>query len=335
MNKLIDYLRAKEWYDSKIPMILSVFLYFYMLDPAQYDFETFLVRFIAYFVYLAMFLAFSYVINDYSDIEVDQLAGKQKIIMQMQKRTVLASLVAMFVLGNLPIAIVSGFSPIMLTIIAFTYFWGAAYSIRLFRFKEKGIWGIIECSIAQRCLPLLLILMLVKINWASFVAWVLLYFGCGLRYILVHQVIDLENDRVANVKTFVSNGNKYKGGIFLAFGTEIILLLILFARFVKDNLWLLLFAVVYIAMEYVIFTVVQKFMGRQWFFTYDAFPLEDLYNIYMPLLLAVLLCKISSVGFVLLVIFVVYVNKAFRGKMRFITTYFSVKIKGEQHKNDI
>ena len=83
MKKLFSYIRLSEWYDSKVPLMMGALMYFYYLDMQQYSAEQFLVRFIAYMLYISMFLAFSYVINDFSDIEVDRKAGKHKIISEL------------------------------------------------------------------------------------------------------------------------------------------------------------------------------------------------------------------------------------------------------------
>ena len=86
MKKLFSYIRLSEWYDSKVPLMLGALMYFYYLDMQQYSAEQFLVRFIAYMLYISMFLAFSYVINDFSDIEVDRKAGKHKPVLPHGKQ---------------------------------------------------------------------------------------------------------------------------------------------------------------------------------------------------------------------------------------------------------
>lgn len=155
MKKLFSYIRLSEWYDSKVPLMMGALMYFYYLDMQQYSAEQFLVRFIAYMLYISMFLAFSYVINDFSDIEVDRKAGKHKIISELSTTVIIISMVLMVAIGIIPLLLLIQNVIGYLLLTAFIYLAGAAYSIHLFRFKEKGVIGLLECSIAQRCFPLL------------------------------------------------------------------------------------------------------------------------------------------------------------------------------------
>lgn len=53
MKKLFSYIRLSEWYDSKVPLMMGALMYFYYLDMQQYSAEQFLVRFIAYMLYIS------------------------------------------------------------------------------------------------------------------------------------------------------------------------------------------------------------------------------------------------------------------------------------------
>ena len=57
MKKLFSYIRLSEWYDSKVPLMMGALMYFYYLDMQQYSAEQFLVRFIAYMLYISLHLA--------------------------------------------------------------------------------------------------------------------------------------------------------------------------------------------------------------------------------------------------------------------------------------
>ena len=85
MKKIIDYFRVIEWYDSKIPFMLCGYI-FNIILAGDRDVGDITIKFILYFIYLSAFLSFSYLINDYSDMEADKKAGKKKVIFDVDKR---------------------------------------------------------------------------------------------------------------------------------------------------------------------------------------------------------------------------------------------------------
>lgn len=85
MKKIIDYFRVIEWYDSKIPFMLCGYIFNTILVDDR-DVWGISIKFFLYFIYLATFLSFSYLINDFSDMEADKKAGKKKVIFDVDKR---------------------------------------------------------------------------------------------------------------------------------------------------------------------------------------------------------------------------------------------------------
>lgn len=118
--------------------MMGALMYFYYLDMQQYSAEQFLVRFIAYMLYISMFLAFSYVINDFSDIEVDRKAGKHKIISELSTTVIIISMVLMVAIGIIPLLLLIQNVIGYLLLTAFIYLAGAAYSIHLFVLRKRG-----------------------------------------------------------------------------------------------------------------------------------------------------------------------------------------------------
>ena len=203
MSRLLNYFRAVEWYDSKIPFMLSAYL-FHVLLKGAWTVPDIYACFLLYFLYLASFLAFSYLINDFSDMETDRKAGKIKVIFGVDRRITAAILAALPIIGTVPLWSYLGFRSDFLLLTALIYFLGAAYSIQLFRFKEKGFAGLLECAIAQRCVPLLLVPFLVDAKSVYFVLWILVSLLDGIRYLVIHQYMDKENDLKTGVRTFVN-----------------------------------------------------------------------------------------------------------------------------------
>lgn len=121
-----------------------------------------LCRYLKSALFVFLFLAFGYLINDYCDRESDKKAGKDKVIFNLSERTIRISFILVIAGAILPVWIYSGFSLAVIGAEAVTFVMGASYSMPLFRFKEKGVWGLIVSSFAQRCMPLLVICQMVQ-----------------------------------------------------------------------------------------------------------------------------------------------------------------------------
>lgn len=328
MKKLFSYMRVSEWYDSKVPFMMAAFMYFYYLDIQQYSSEQFLVRFVAYMLYISMFLAFSYVINDFSDIEVDRKAGKHKIISDLPKPIIIASMVLMAGIGIVPLLFVIQNKIVYLLLTAFIYLAGAAYSIHLFRFKEKGVIGLLECSIAQRCFPLLPLFFIVKVPMLFFVIFQLISFVNGIRYLLIHQNIDYENDIKSGVATLATTGKiNYKLLIKVSLLIETILVLGLFVELSLISKLGIVLGILYLIFESIIGTVVLKYIKADWLGSFICVPYEDLYNIFIPVFLAVLLSIKAHILVITAVILMAIAAKSYKGKWSFINIFLQIKLK--------
>ena len=75
MKKVMSYLRLDEWMSSKVTMMLGIQAYFICIN--REDITAAAMELIVYFLFLSMFLALSYVSNDFSDLEADRMAGKK------------------------------------------------------------------------------------------------------------------------------------------------------------------------------------------------------------------------------------------------------------------
>lgn len=210
----------------------------------------------------------------------------------------------------------------------FLYLSGAAYSSPwLFRFKERGFVGLVECSVAQRCLPLIPLVLLFQVNLLFLVVFMVLSFINGLRYILIHQAVDYENDIKTGVKTFVSAGhNKYRTVVIMLLIIEIVLFVGVFIKLGADHIYIIPVVILYCAFEKIIATVVIKYMNIDLFCTFLAVPLEALYNVVFPVLTAVILTLHSRVYGGVLLFLLVLTYKCFKGKMAFVSVYVKSKI---------
>jgi len=162
--------RVGEWYDSEIPLLILPALYILILTNGIWSGQQ-LCAVVMLTVFDCLFLAFGYLINDYSDLEVDRLAGKKKVMHAIPRQAAFLMVVLSAAAGCLSVLVIShsGFTVLWLAVI---YFFGAFYSARPLRFKERGIWGWLVSSTAQHCFPLFLIPLLMGVSAD-------LFFGCG------------------------------------------------------------------------------------------------------------------------------------------------------------
>lgn len=201
--------RWKEWNTSKLPLI---FLVFYYLIAINKDFSyTPLLSFFNFVVFVCLYASFGYMINDFSDREVDKKAGKPKAIAQISPRAAKLVLFSIFLLGvliSLPFWLHNTDFLILLIVM---YLLSTFYSLPPVRFKERYWMGIIVASITQRVFPAFLCFVIYNyFGWDSFL-FLLFFFIIGIRWIMVHQIKDYKNDLKTNVETFITSIGILKG----------------------------------------------------------------------------------------------------------------------------
>ncbi len=330
MKNIISYLRIREWLDSKVTFMMGILLFFYFCIDGQFETIT-VAKTVAYFLYVSMFLAISYVANDFADMEIDKKAGKTKVIAHMPKWGIWSSLILMAMVGNTPILVCADNKWICSIIIILTYFSGLAYSTLGIRFKEQGVLGLIECSFAQRCMPLLIIFILVKTDGSLIVmlsGWMALSFVDGLRYIIIHQVNDLENDIASGVDTYVTRKRSdYRkvllGLLILELIITVLLLIPLWKRTVVLTSAFVLFN---IALEYCIYVVIQKYAQKDIFLTFDSVPMEAFYNTLFPVLSGLSLVIIDIRWIILTVVLFIVSCKSFVVKCKIALIFIKSKV---------
>ena len=236
---------------------------------------------LAYFVYLFTFLGFGYAINDYSDREIDKKIGKTNVMGELSNRKCL-SILTLLTMGGVPFAVMI-FSVPSLLLFVFVYFWGAAYSVRPFRFKEKGVAGLLVSSLAQRTIPLLPLLSISKGYWPIVCICGVSGFLVGLRYILIHQYEDIENDQLTGTNTYVKNHNRsISKMVYTSFVIECVLVVTLELFFIKSVVGYAL-ALLCVVQTFITYHTIQHIYRKKYFLSFICVPFEDMYNFYLPL----------------------------------------------------
>ncbi len=280
MQEIIEFLRVREWFASKSALMIGIFLYCY-IKSSDLNINRFSINLICYLIFISLFLAFGYVVNDFFDRDIDFQAGKKKVILLLPNWVCILILIAMIAGASGPILVIAGWKRKLVCAVLLTILLGFYYSAPPLRFKERGVLGLIVSSTAQRCMPLWVLYEFIPMNMQDFILWEVLSFFIGIRYILIHQRIDAQNDLKTGTITFAT---KYihvvSIGIYLSFAMEIICLILLFAPW-KNKIVLLLAAILFGYLLWQGFVIRKKF-SENMFLTFSCVPLEDFYSFYLP-----------------------------------------------------
>ena len=197
LPRLRELVRWREWYDSKLPLVLAALCYATLRSEAPGGVE--LARMAALFGLIGLYAAFGHIVNDYADRAADRLAGKRKVLAGMSEPAALAAM-ALPAAGALAIAI-AWFDTATLALTLLALLLAAGYSLPPARFKERGYLGWITAALAQRTLPLALVFQALAAWDLAAALLTLLATLIGLRYIIVHQLHDRANDLRAGLRT--------------------------------------------------------------------------------------------------------------------------------------
>ncbi|MGN7786116.1 UbiA family prenyltransferase [Niabella sp. 22666] len=205
------FIRSHDWWDYKLPPILAVgYATLLSGDKNIFDYYGYIALILLSVVVGAIYVS---IINDVSDIDVDQKAGKNNKMASLPK-------VMRWLLPLACLSLGAGFIyffyyPDILSCIFYTLPWIAfsMYSFPPFRLKNRGIWGVLaDASGAHIFINLLMVSSLSylsgqNINYGWLTA-VLVWATCGgLRGILWHQFTDRGNDIQSGIETFATSRN--------------------------------------------------------------------------------------------------------------------------------
>jgi len=169
-----------------------------LLEPFRQS--NFLV--LLFFIITQLFLlAYTFVLNDVGDKDLDIRAGKIKPIQgysYLKIVVILSTLAA----GSLFIPLYSGdFLVKVISVTAFLLL--TFYSLEPLRFKEKGIIGIIIADAAQRSILFLIFGLFISAKPLLIIFFMGWLFIIGFQDELDHQLVDIENDEKSVARTWV------------------------------------------------------------------------------------------------------------------------------------
>lgn len=191
----MEFTRFGSWLSTIESNLIASFLLL-LLEPFKQSNFVYLVFFIIIQFFL---LAYTFIVNDFADKNIDIIAGKNKPIHKYSKQRVAliliifagSSLCLPLVFGNFLVKLTSIVALILLTF----------YSVKPIRFKEKGILGIIIADGAQRSLLFLIFALFISARLFPTVFFFCWLFIIGFQDELGHQLRDIKNDEKAGVRT--------------------------------------------------------------------------------------------------------------------------------------
>ncbi|HEV7766694.1 MAG TPA: UbiA family prenyltransferase [Thermoanaerobaculia bacterium] len=220
-------MRAKEWWEFKLAPIFAAF--YATALTLQVPVSSLWVAALTLLLALVPGAAYVSVINDLTDREEDLAAGKRNRFAD-GSRGLAAALVAITVAAGLAFCFLWRRDVVLPSVYLAAWLVFSLYSLPPFRWKTRGILGVLCDASGAHLFPTLLAVLLafraadrpVNVPWIVAVGvWA---FANGIRGILWHQLTDLENDRHAGVRTFAQRHAPLftaRLGTFVAFPFEL------------------------------------------------------------------------------------------------------------------
>lgn len=285
---MLELLRWKDWGYSKMPPFFTAGFLFLLtngLSPAQS-----IYRFAAFLVFCAAFLAFGYGVNDFADRDDDRRAGKTNAMLGRNPAAGVAWLLGLIGLSIVPLIPYRADLRLALAVVV-TYAAGFAYSVPPFRLKERGVAGLISGAIAQRSLPVLVGAALFGGFDRSLWLYCLLFTLVGIRWLLLHQIVDVGHDEATGVQTFVTATGVERSLLVMkkvVFPLELtaVSAWVISISFERSAFWLLI----------PVYVIILRCLGflwqRRWppwnWTRYWLHPLSGFYEVFSPLCIGIL-----------------------------------------------
>jgi len=154
---------------------------------------------------LSLCIVSGYLVNDYSDMTTDKIAGQTREIHLMPKVQVIG-LILLIILSSHVVTFLTFLSigqPLYTLIYVMGYPLGIFYSVPPLRFKERGLLGIMINALIEKALPVLLIISFFQHFYLDALFLLVLVFVWGIELIIIHQYVDYEGDSKAQQKSYV------------------------------------------------------------------------------------------------------------------------------------
>lgn len=208
LHKTNTLFKIDKWWIYKIGCgVFSLILFKELfINAAEINFG---ISDLLLFGLLVLLAVIGHFINDYSDYQSDKLAQKKNIF-----NSITIGFAPYFCLTLSIVALVLAFfhfSNIVFSLVALQILGSVVYSLKPLRFKERGLLSLIITGYYERLNPYLIILVFIAPSFYIIETELLLFsifylawsYTWEYRNFINGQLIDLENDRKSNIKSFV------------------------------------------------------------------------------------------------------------------------------------
>lgn len=307
--KLLSIIRSQEWWAHKLPPLLAIgYATALMSEIPLYQTAIWLIFLLFSLVVGAIYVS---VINDITDLDEDLASGKANRIQRINPKW--RWLIPVFCLftgtGCTFLMYPNGLS-CLLYLLSWIVF--SLYSIKPFRLKNRGIWGVLADACGSHVFPGLLMVSAIsyvaklQINWIWFVAVGIWSFCYGLRGILWHQFADRDNDIKVKLNTYASSiqPESFRPKAKWLFAIELVALSVMLHQqanigvFIAMAAYVLLVCIRYLLYKNQIILVVKK----------DEQPFQilmaDYYQLFWPVSLLITASFADHLNFIVLTIHV-------------------------------
>ncbi len=343
-NAINHYIGWRNWAVFRYNSVFENFFILLLIPLLKKEYNWDFIQHSLLFILFSIFATtYGYLINDYSDRELDRLHGKPNTFAHdsnSKAQFILFSVLLFFILFSIPFWKQPYFVPLTLIWFLITTF----YSLPPIRLKERGTLNIVFVVTAQRLLPILIL-------FSAFDFWSFPYVWLIAAYVLFrgfssdlnHQLEDYHNDLKTGTQTFVvrMGYQKVEKWFYLILQIEKLMLAILliwlfwdlqFREKLNQYLWWGTIALYFLAlMGFVLnrrqwrqnpFVQEQRNLAQ---FLHHAYP-----SVGLPMALNVIL-SIVYWPFVLLLIFQILIRKLYSLEVltgNFLFIALSKKLKG-------
>ena len=305
IRSITQTLRASGWWNYKLPPLFAIsYLFVWLTEvvPAEAA-----IRLGLLLLWMVGAAGFGYYLNNSFDVRQDLKAGKEN---QASKHSVAMRI---FILGLLlliayfPWMIMASFPGLLLvTLHIFTF---VLYSVPPVRLKERGWAGIALDSIYAHLLPVLIVICAFSEpeirEWYLLIfliaAWQLLV---GIKNIILHQLEDNERDKLAGVRTLLTENGVEKGKRIVGniiYPLEILVFITIVSFVALLEIWLagilvaLFLTFKYVRYRYFYPVFFKSFKNRLYF-------MNDFYDEDLPVIFLILLGLQTSLFWAFLVV---------------------------------
>lgn len=200
LGDLLEFVRWKDWGAGKLPLLLGVCFYIGLAE--QKSVPSYLLDCVLFALFASASSTYGYLVNDLGDVAIDQQQGKHNTFTNWPRQRAIWLLLGLTALA-VGLALTFVERPWFLALWLIWLASSTAYSLPPLRLKERGSMGLLAPAVAQQTLPVLIAFAAFgRLVWYDVLIWTIYVFFKGMSLILLHQLLDLEADRLTQTQTF-------------------------------------------------------------------------------------------------------------------------------------